>query len=564
MENMAKTPGQKKVKTRSIVTGLLLSLSLLFILNLVSLFLFYRLDFSKGKIHTLSKTSKTLVRKLEDNVVVKVYLSKNLPADYSVLARYARDLLSEYKLYGKNRFRFELVPQTNEDEFRGQATRDNIFAQRVMILEDDQQTVRDIFMGIAFEYKGNRERINLTKEIEGRLEYEITSILRRLTQAALPRVTVFEDSLYSPSYYKYFEHHTTQNYNIMPTNLNAPVMASDVMIFPGVIDSLSRLQLYNLDQYIMHGGKVLFLQDRVMGLVQYGRADVIDSNLFDLLEHYGIEIKPNLVLDQTCAPINMSQRSGIFTIDVPMPYPPIPMLEGMKSSVVTKGLSDIIIYMGSEINVNTGKPGLEITPLLKTSAASGIMDGPVFDIIPEKFMGDKVMSTLTHPPLTMAAHYKGTFTSFFADRAEIAETEGFTPQTETGEVIVVSDSDLIRDFIVSASGANMMFVLNAIDYLLKDVSLNEVRSRTIPNSPLDITRWLYRRNIDAQTTASIEPRIRQFVKLVNLLLPSLLLVVMGLVMLFRLRKSRRAIQSRFSDVPSETSTPVSNNGDEQL
>jgi ABC-type uncharacterized transport system involved in gliding motility auxiliary subunit len=110
----------------------------------------------------------------------------------------------------------------------------------------------------------------------------------------------------------------------------------------------------------------------------------------------------------------------------------------------------------------------------------------------------------------------------------------------------------------------MMFVLNAIDYLLKDVSLNEVRSRTIPNSPLDITRWLYRRNIDAQTTANIEPRIRQFVKLVNLLLPSLLLVVMGLVMLFRLRKSRCAIQAGYNDIPVEAPPEASNNGDEQV
>jgi gliding-associated putative ABC transporter substrate-binding component GldG len=545
MENMAKTPELKKAKTRSIVTGLLLSLALLFILNLVSAFVFYRLDLSKGKIHTLSKTSKNLVRKLDDNVVVKVYLSDNLPAEYNVLARYAKDLLSEYKLYGGNHFRYEIVPQTNLDEFQGQASRDNIFAQRVMILENDQQTVRDVYTGIAFEYKGNRESINLTQDIEGRLEYEITSLLRRLTKASLPRVTVFEDSLYNGEYYKYFEHHTIQNYSIVPTNLNAPLMATDVMVFPGVADSLSQIQLFNLDQFIMHGGKVIILQDRVVGLVQYGNASYINSNLFNLLEHYGIRIKPNLVLDQKCAPINMSQRSGIFVVDVPLPFPPIPTLDGMKTSEISKGLSDILLYLGSEIDTNPGKKGLIVKPILQTSAASGIMDGPEFDISPERFIGDKVLSTLTHPPLTVAAEFTGAFSSYFAGRKGVEGTPGFVSQTDNGQVIVVSDSDLIRDFIASASSANMMFILNAIDYLLKDTSLNEVRSRTIPNSPLDIKLWLYNQSVDAERTAKIEPVIRQSVKFANLILPSILLVLLGLRRLFRLKKSRRLINERF-------------------
>ena len=320
---------------------------------------------------------------------------------------------------------------------RGQAARDNIFTQRTMILENDQQTVRDIFMGMAFEYKGNRESLNLTKEIEGRLEYEITALLRRLTKASLPVVTVFQDSLYSAEYYKYFEHHMNQNYQMIPTNLTAPVKASEVLIFPGVADSISTLQLYNLDQYIMHGGKVMFLQDRVMGLVQYNRADEIHSNLFKFLEHYGIEIKPNLVLDQDCATINMSQRSGIFTIDIPVPFPPIPFVQGMKTSVVSKGLSDILFYLCSEINTATNVEGVTVTPLLKTSANSGIMDGPEFDISPEKYMQQKLMSTLNYPPVTVSALYTGKFTSYFADNPSISSTPGFISSTDQSELIVV-------------------------------------------------------------------------------------------------------------------------------
>lgn len=548
MENMEiKTASQapQKAKTRSIFTGLILSLILLVILNLISSFFFYRLDFSKGKIHTLSKTSKTLVSKLNDNVVVKVYLSSNLPPDYSVLARYAKDILAEYKQYGKNRFRYEIIGTNNEDAFRGDATRNNVFAQRVMILENDQQTVRDIFMGLSFEYKGNRETLNLTKDIEGRMEYEITAILRRLTKATLPKISVFQDSLYSAEYYKYFEHYANQNYQIIPTDLNRPEKESEVLIMPGVVDSLTAIQLFNFDQYIMHGGKVLILQDRISGLVQYNQAQEIKSNLFKFLEQYGIDIKPNLVLDQACAPINMSQRSGIYVVDVPMPYPPIPMVQGMKSSVIGRGLSDMLLYFCSEINIHPQVKDITVTPLLQTSPNSGIMTGPDFDINPEKYMGQKLMPTLILPPITVAALYTGTFTSYFAKMPNVAATQGFVAKSDKSEIIVISDSDFIRDFIVSSAGSNMMFFLNAVDYLLKDVSMSEVRSRTIPNSPLEINQWLYKMKVNPERIIQIEPTIRQIVKGINLIVPSSLLILLGLYRFFRLKKSRKSLQLRF-------------------
>ncbi|MFO7660319.1 MAG: Gldg family protein [Candidatus Cloacimonadaceae bacterium] len=567
MENTNLTPvtvTSKPAKTRSLVTGLILSLAVLLVLNLISAFFFYRLDFSLGKIHTLSQTSKNLVRDLKDNTVVKVYLSSNLPPDYNILARYAKDLLSEYKQYGGSRFRYEIVSQSNEDEFRGQAARDNIFTQRTMILENDQQTVRDIFMGLAFEHKGNRESLNLTKEIEGRLEYEITAILRRLTKASLPSVTVFQDSLYSPDYYKYFEHHMNQNYQVIPTNLTAPVKASDVLVFPGVLDSLAQLQLYNLDQYIMHGGKVVFLQDRVFGMVQYNSAQEIYSNLFRFLEHYGIEIKPNLVMDQSCAPINMSQRSGIYVIDVPVPFPPIPMVQGMKNSVISRGLSDILFYLCSEINTNPRVQDVTVTPLLKTSPNSGIMDGPEFDISPERYLQQKIMSTLNYPPVTVSALYTGKFNSFFRDNPSIASTEGFISETDKSEIIVISDSDFIRDFIAGLSSVNMMYLLNSIDFLLKDISLSEVRSRTVPNSPLDISNWLYKNNFDQTRIAQIEPKVKSAVKYANLLLPSLLLVLFGLRRMFKLKKHRQMIKNRFQLMRPEPQAQTASDQEESL
>jgi gliding-associated putative ABC transporter substrate-binding component GldG len=558
MENMQATPPpseKRKYVTKSIVTGLLLSIAMLVLLNLISAFVYTRLDFSKGKIHTLSKTSKKLVHNLKDNIVVKVYLSNNLPPEYATIARYTKDLLGEYKQSGGSHFRYEIISTTNEDMFKAEATRNNVFSQRVMILENDQQTVRDIFMGLSFEYKGNHETLNLTSDIEGRLEYEITAILRRLTKESLPKVAVYEDSLYNSQYYQYFEHHLKQNYQIVPTDLTIPDMSAQVLIFPGVVDSLEAIKLYNLDQYIMHGGKVLFLQDRVYGLVQYNQAEEIYSNIFKFLEQYGIEIKPNLVLDNNCAPINMSQRSGIYVVDVPMPFPPIPLVQGMKSSIISKGLSDILFYLCSEINIHPTAKNITVSPILQTSAGSGVMNGPVFDISPENYLKQKFNANLTMPPITVAALYDGTFTSYFAKMPSIAATPGFVGQTNKSEIIVVSDSDIIRDFITSASGSNMMFILNAIDFLLKDISLSEVRSRTIPNSPLDISNFLYKHGMPMEKVASAEPAAKRIIKGINLIIPALLLVLLGIWRFFKLKKDRLAIKRKFQFIKPDVKEP---------
>jgi len=93
-----------------------------------------------------------------------------------------------------------------------------------------------------------------------------------------------------------------------------------------------------------------------------------------------------------------------------------------------------------------------------------------------------------------------------------------------------------------------MLVLNAVDFLLKDVSLSEVRSRTLPNSPLDIGSFLYRQNIQPDRIAQVESKVKLVVKGINIILPSLLLILYGLMRLLQLKRSRREIQNRFQPI----------------
>jgi hypothetical protein len=91
----------------------------------------------------------------------------------------------------------------------------------------------------------------------------------------------------------------------------------------------------------------------------------------------------------------------------------------------------------------------------------------------------------------------------------------------------------------------MMFILNAVDFLLKDISLSEIRSRTIPNSPLEIGRWLYKNGVEPDQIAKYEPQVKQVVKALNLILPSLFLILYGLRRMVSLKRKRKLIRERY-------------------
>ncbi|HNQ43934.1 MAG TPA: Gldg family protein, partial [Candidatus Cloacimonadota bacterium] len=98
-----------KFKTGSILGSLVLKLAIILMILLVASYLRLRLDFSKNRLYSLSKTSREAVKNLKDNMVVKLYTSQELPAQMSSIDRYVKDLLSEYQNAGKGRFHYEFV-----------------------------------------------------------------------------------------------------------------------------------------------------------------------------------------------------------------------------------------------------------------------------------------------------------------------------------------------------------------------------------------------------------------------------------------------------------------------
>ena len=101
--------------------NLIIFVAIIVLVNLVSITIFTRMDLSKGKIYSLSKSSKEAVRNLEDRLVVKAYFSKNLPGEFADARRFANDLLSEYQAYSRGKLRFEFLDPKDENRLKEEA-----------------------------------------------------------------------------------------------------------------------------------------------------------------------------------------------------------------------------------------------------------------------------------------------------------------------------------------------------------------------------------------------------------------------------------------------------------
>ncbi|HPT72647.1 MAG TPA: Gldg family protein, partial [Candidatus Cloacimonadota bacterium] len=100
---------KKNQPITSMYLNVIITFVIIILVNLISLSVFHRFDFSKGKVFTLAQSSKKAVGSLKDNLVIKAYFSKNLPNKYADNARYVKDLLSNYQAYSKGKLKFEFV-----------------------------------------------------------------------------------------------------------------------------------------------------------------------------------------------------------------------------------------------------------------------------------------------------------------------------------------------------------------------------------------------------------------------------------------------------------------------
>lgn len=496
--------------------------AIIVLLNLVGRAIFFRLDLTDNQIYSLSRSSRDVIAKLEDKLTAKVFFSGDLPGQLANSKRYLQDLLEEYEAYSHGRFHFEFINPDQDPKAQEQARYYSIYPVQMQAVENDKLEIKNVYMGLVFIYNDKKESVPMIQTTEG-LEYNLTAAIKKVTSTNVKTIGVISEEN---------EEITTENltrflrqiYQVQNVYLSGEIASHiDIIIMNGVTDTLSTDQLYNLDQFLMRGGKLFIGQGRVKDMLQQGFAMNIRSNIYAFLEHYGFRIGEEMVIDQSCSQVQVQSQQGFFMIRNAIDYPPLPLIRKFNPDhVLTKNMGIARLFFVSEI-IPTEKPEINFTPLMYTSDRTGVLKGPFYQIQPNQ---NPMMRVFPFPSKCVAALAEGRMTSFFKDSTKYNTKPNFRPLITNGQIVLVTDNQFFNDKRAGGIQENTQFILNAVDYLTGDQELITLRSRDIKQRPLD----------------QISDGTRQTLKWLNILLPPALVVVFGLLRWKRNRIQRKVLE----------------------
>ena len=473
------------------------------LINLISMNYFLRLDLTDNKMYSLSESSKSTINKIDDPLIIDLYFSDDLPGPLKNNKRYIQDVLEEYAAYS-GYINFYFVP--DDENFASKAQGDGIQSQDIQVIENDEVTFKTIFMGMKLRYNGKSEVLPMLGVSAG-LEYTLTKSIKKLIDDKQFTLGIAQAGTKMSSY---------ENLNtilgerfIINNNISLESLESsniDLLLLGNIDGDLNPEELAGLKGYINSGGKLFLAQGKINTDIQTSQGTPKQSNIFNLLNEFGINIEENLVLDQNCKQLVARQQSGMFSIQRQIDYPFIPSITNFETSEnnVTglEGLQIIQVAFPSEITLLDSSNSIMFTPLLKTSNNSAIMKD-IFNLgaLPEI---NPILNNLNESSKIIGG--------------KLVTSGG-------GEITLITDSEFLDDNSIANMrvvrndiNENYTFIENSIDVLLGDAELVSLRSREIISRPL----------IDeAQGQENSSLRTRW--KWINMLLPSILIIAYGLI-----------------------------------
>lgn len=556
--------------------------SLVFILliiltNILVSFTDFSLDLTADGKHSISEESIKTLEKVDDIVFIKVYLEGVFPAEFKHLHSEVLNLLSSFKTIADDNLEFEFI---NPNEGRNEKEKVDLYKQLVKqglaptdieIKKAGSSINQIIFPGAIIYYKDKEIAVNFLKNsvtknageninasVEN-LEFEFISAIYHISKTKTHRIAFLEGNgeLSASEVYDITEsvmqdndklsyHYTIDRFNIKEFEIDSNTLQADIssqvkkltsykaIIIAKPTIAFNMLDKFIIDQYLMSGGKILWLIDGAkasMDSLQQNKSFIATNNdlkLSDQLFKYGIRINANLIEDlrSTEIPIVTGYSNNIPQQSY-FPWPYYPLLFSENNHPISKGLDAIKCDFASSID--TIKNNINKTILLHSSKQSRISPTPA-----------KVsLGILENPPpltsfnkekLPIAVLLEGEFESVFKNRIlPKNQKSDFVSQSKKTQMIVVSDGDLIRNsvsnngdiyplgydrFIKYTYPGNKKFIMNSIHFLCDETGLTQLKSKEIK------LRLLDKEKIKNNKT---------FIQLINILLPLLILLIFAFI-----------------------------------
>lgn len=526
-----------------------------------------RLDLTQEKRYTLSDATIKILESVEKPLTVDVYLEGDFPASFRQLQNETKFMLEEFrKINPKIDYKFidPIKTKMSKDTLAAMGMQPSILPD----MKDGKISEIVMFPFAAIKYNSygtsipliiNQTGIDadqqLTRSIEN-LEYNFASNIKAITEEKKKNIGILinQDEL-GPEQFQGFMEMALENYNagpIIPANEKELTLADvpklknmDALVIAKPRKPFTENEKVILDQYIMNGGKTLWMIDAVNAemdtLFQSKKimAYPMDTNLTDFFFNYGIRINPGLVKDM--------QKSALIRIvsgevagnpqfsSFLWPYFPLGIAEN--KNPITKNINPVKFEFPTSIDT-LGRKNIKTNVLFESSERTNVKQVPNYIALSEIVRTDS-LSEFDQPssPKIFAVSLEGKFNSAYASRIERTNFPNFKAQSADNKMIVIADGDIGRnqvykgkalplgeDLLTKQTYGNEQFLRNALDFLLDDSNLMELRNRNIE------ARLLDRQRIDEE---------RSKWQWINLLIPIALIGLLG-GFFFWLRKKKFA------------------------
>ena len=485
--------------------GVLVMVGLLVVVNLAGSYIGGRLDLTPGKVYTLAPATRDLVRNLDDIVTLKLFASKELPAEVALMKRDLDDILGDLRSAGRGQVRVVTLDPADDPEAEKEARSLNINPVQFNVVGKSELQVKQGYLGLVVQYADQHEVIPFVRRTDD-LEYRLAAAIRGLTTARKPLlglVAAMPDWGVEGRLLDMVQQQLARSYTVVPVSLGDTTQPADsitTLLIAGQPDSMHPAAFAQFKRFFQRGGSALIMASGapILGMDPKAQGEPPLWNMI-LKEFYGVAVRPDMVYDLGAAvPVPVPGPRGAQPVY--QPYPFWLRAQPAPGSLVTEGIGEVVLPWTSSIDTAAGRHPGKVVPILLSSRLGGLAEGTI-DVAP----------TRNFPGVDLKPRVLGV-------QLEPDSASGL------GRVILIGNMEFATDRYLGNAPDNATFALNAVDWLTQDLALVSIRSRD--RSP---PRLLL-----------ATPTLQQGVKYFNLAGLPVLVALVGLIRL--LARRRQSLQ----------------------
>ena len=556
-------------------------LIIILLINFIGSYVFNRFDLTKEGRYSLSEPTKKLLSEIDDYIYIEVYLEGDFPPGIERLSLETKQILSEFKT--KNDFiqyTFINPTESNDDKTRNEILKQlfekGIVPTSLQVKNGDSYTEKIIVPGAIVKFGEKQIAVQLLKnqiasskeqnleQSIRELEYEFTNALKQLSSSLKLKPSIafltghgeLEGLEISDLKNTLKQQYSIDEIDLREFELDSigepnlkkklrDLKLKQLLLIAKPIASFQNLDKYFIDQYIMSGGKVIWMldatnahMDSLSNKGSFIASTLRELNLGDQLFKYGIRVNSNLIEDLSSSKIPIPVS---FVNDVPrwelIPWRYFPVSIPTLNHPITSNLNAVKFDFASSIDTIKTNTKIKKTVLLHSSPYTKLVNTP-YEVSLQKALDPPVQDKFNVKGAPLAILLEGKFESLFKNRInKLSNQLPFIESSIENRMLVISDGDIAQNQISKGAAlplgfdnfekrqyGNKDFILNAIDYLLEEDALIAVRTRELKIRLLDSQKIKHERN---------------FWQIVNLVIPILLILIFGVLINLR-RKQKYA------------------------